>query len=925
MKVLRRDRFIFPALFVSLFLLTEVIQTVKLISGQVVAEDALRLSLLAWPQFVSFGLRVCLLFALLFVVLWMIEEIFLLFHRAWFYLGLLLYVFLFNLVRNPSIFDEFESFRATLLTVQPWLGEGMVHLAAVSCLGAAWVSLLRSHPRKLRVLWASILTMLLVSFYWLGQRLGPLPQRTAALPPISSEGKNVIILSVDSLLPHEDLSLLASGPDDPVARFWRQSISFDRVITPLPRTHASLVSLFTARTPSQHGVRYNLSSQSLDTDKLLEDSPLSRLKNAGFEVSYLNDENDYTSFAKGQVIDHVGGGAQGLKALFFPSVFRSRLIAGLFNNPVGYFFLPEMRANAAFATFYRPEFFRTEILNRLSYLQNEKRPFFLFAHSNFLHWPGHLTYPDYPRQGFAKGGSPYSYDTSVLWGQTETYPAERMSFDREIYRRGVAAMTRDHLRPLLQALYDSGEMERSIVVLMSDHGENFWSADRLPKARYPEHGSTLLLGDPSEQMFLRIHFPKEEARHISSTVGIIDVLPTILESLGLKDFKYEGESFLPLVRGGTRGRRDYFVETGYWPWSLFEGQFTAYSAGTLFSNLITGPREQPYLSDSVTAPVMIQKQFALYRESFKLVMYPSREGYRLFLCDLENDESCKFDVARLHPKTLSEMATQIVDQLASEQVRGWIPPLRVVQRRGSVEIISEPTRRGPITDWARLLSASEAIHRHHEFQVGLAILTDLTQAMDRSVALKANDELKSICRSRVLADSLSQKFCPQPGTGDVEVRPLRTVSTQALIQEWLKFVVNGQWTKAQANALAEPVLGMAWRLRLPGELDQLWTDFASELRSIDSPQELLVKSNLLVEEDLPLEAFYEILKQIGRATDPESQLPLPEEIHQIVKASASRHWARPSVRDIEIGIARARVKGHLRRPLNEVKTRPTKN
>ncbi len=101
------------------------------------------------------------------------------------------------------------------------------------------------------------------------------------------------------------------------------------------------------------------------------------------------------------------------------------------------------------------------------------------------------------------------------------------------------------LSSLTGKLKDLGLLDNTLVVVASDHGEEFW-----------EHG----LGAHGHSLYselihvvLMMWNPKliPHARRVADTVQLIDILPTVLDLLSLKPaVGIEGRSLAPLLAGG---------------------------------------------------------------------------------------------------------------------------------------------------------------------------------------------------------------------------------------------------------------------------------------------------------------------------------------------------------------------------------------
>ncbi len=97
---------------------------------------------------------------------------------------------------------------------------------------------------------------------------------------------------------------------------------------------------------------------------------------------------------------------------------------------------------------------------------------------------------------------------------------------------------------LLATLRATGLDDRTIVIVTSDHGEEFLDHGGV------NHGRTL--HEEMVRVPLLIRVPGMPAREIATPVSLVDVVPTLFELLALRaDHEQDGRSLLPLLRGGT--------------------------------------------------------------------------------------------------------------------------------------------------------------------------------------------------------------------------------------------------------------------------------------------------------------------------------------------------------------------------------------
>ena len=99
----------------------------------------------------------------------------------------------------------------------------------------------------------------------------------------------------------------------------------------------------------------------------------------------------------------------------------------------------------------------------------------------------------------------------------------------------------------MAALQASGEMERTIVLFVSDHGMPF----PLSKATCYRNGSWCPL---------TIRWPGMGApQTFREMTQSIDIMPTLLDILGFEKPEMDGRSLLPLIKGEQQDHRDYII------------------------------------------------------------------------------------------------------------------------------------------------------------------------------------------------------------------------------------------------------------------------------------------------------------------------------------------------------------------------------
>jgi len=136
----------------------------------------------------------------------------------------------------------------------------------------------------------------------------------------------------------------------------------------------------------------------------------------------------------------------------------------------------------------------------------------------------------------------YMHDHGLLPEDGSSFYSETLDFVRDQYDAEIA-YTDASLERLWQALRDRGLDERTVVVVVSDHGE------ALGEHGVVGHGSRHF----SEQLrvVLIVRAPGIAPRRVSDPVSSLSVSATALDLLGLPDAAPHGRSLAPLMRGAA--------------------------------------------------------------------------------------------------------------------------------------------------------------------------------------------------------------------------------------------------------------------------------------------------------------------------------------------------------------------------------------
>jgi hypothetical protein len=607
-----------------------------------------------------------------------------------------LYLFLHNAIANPALFDEW-----------PWLGRTLRFLtlhfdyrlvkgwAAVIVL-SLWFSLLRSGLGRrplFRVAAASVCTLALALVFWRWPVHSARRGVADSAPAATLQRKNIVFIGIDGLRFDTQLDLEGAIDDRP--------LTFPFVVTPLASTLPAYKAIFSGVPPDRNGQRFPFPDPA-EASMQAPNAALEELQKLGYRTEFMIDDSRFLYFSEGAGLDRFQGPRLNFGNFAFPLFLRSPLIFGAFNNPLGYLLLPDLRANFAYANTYRLEYFTEAVASRLADLGRSGKPFFLSAHTSALHWPSSYRYPYYKRGGIFKSG-PHPFSLARLhpneFGISGLeYGAEMRERFLESYDLGVRMVTREFVIPILAQLRELGLLDRTVVVLMSDHGETFWSTGPFPDDKAPKHGFSLVAEDDSDLAFMRIFSAFKSSRLSPCNLGLQDLVP-LASALASPDFKEDSLNDI------LANHPLQFSESGIWQGAYFPDA-TVLGIRTLFDMVeVSEAGGNVKLHEGLLPLLEFQKERAVYEGPFRLTLFPAVTGYRLFLCDRLHDPSCRTNAAASDRERTRRLLSAILEHWQADRESGALPALHFDANWPSFpRMIDDPAA----PPWLRLQAASEA-------------------------------------------------------------------------------------------------------------------------------------------------------------------------------------------------------------------------
>jgi arylsulfatase A-like enzyme len=299
--------------------------------------------------------------------------------------------------------------------------------------------------------------------------------------------RNVVLISIDTLRA-DRLGVYGSyRPTSPaIDAFAKGATLFEEAWSVWPETSGSHMSIFTSRFPSEHGVTSFIQTPPPSMTLLAE-----HLRSAGYLTRAFTEDGGVWANA---------GFARG-----FAAYGERRSLTGVYGG----------EAAATFGDATR-------------WLEAHRdRSFFLFVHTYQVHAP--YTPPRSHRLFFL----------DIPGREGPGFTTNALAYDQEM------RFTDDQVGPFLAAIERAGLGDRTIVVLLSDHGEEFGEHGGMG------HGRTLYR--EVLQVPLIVWAPGlAKPERIATPASLLDVAPTVLDLLGLPpDPAHDGTSLAAAIRGAT--------------------------------------------------------------------------------------------------------------------------------------------------------------------------------------------------------------------------------------------------------------------------------------------------------------------------------------------------------------------------------------
>ena len=507
-----------------------------------------------------------------------------------------------------------------------------------------------------------------------------IPHKSAKAAPAGNGGGpyNVLILASDSLRgdrlgcagyrPARRDGPAADGVSPVIDELASRAMRLDNCFTPIASTIESTATFMSSQYPHTHGLRQMYPDKETVKRANAEVLPLAEvLARKGYDTAAIGDwcAGFYDVTPLG-FRDVSVSSFDNFKVYMSQAVLMAHFVVPLyFDNPLGYRMFPQIES---FAQFVTPDVVNERVEKKLERQAATGRPFFYHVFYSCNHLPYRSREPycrmfaDPGYQGANANGVDFDIDRFIggtdLENKWKALPQSEMDQIRALYD-GCTRQFDACVGRMLDALKRDGLAERTIVIIMADHGDDMYE----PGVTLG-HGLTLNGGGQANHPAMIVYVPGAKPRVITQIVRTIDLAPTLAELCGAERPKiWEGKSFATWFADGKPESRPFYAETGF--------PFIQFKVPGVTRPKLPPMDELTYIDDGfgyqfVVKPeyrerLVAAKQRALRTDRWKLVCTPEEGGGRHFgLFHLPDDPHCQRDLAATRKDVLEPMRHALV-------------------------------------------------------------------------------------------------------------------------------------------------------------------------------------------------------------------------------------------------------------------------
>jgi len=291
------------------------------------------------------------------------------------------------------------------------------------------------------------------------------------------------------------------------------------------------------------------------------------------------------------------------------------------------------------------------------------KPFFANLNFNYTHPPYEIMEPYYSQfmskdltlfpEGTGLNKPAFMYELSKLYGFDRLSKQDRKELLACYY--GQLAFVDNRVREIYETLEQQNMLDNTIFIFTADHGD-----------LVGQHGITekwdTIFTDSIMKIPLIIHYPPLfKGKKLDTITENIDILPTLLELLGIKaPYGIQGRSLLPVATGNQSEHKKYAFAEGGHEKELLDIEIEPDE----FRQIVVGYLNKALMRDKF--PDSLRKAKMIRTKDYKLV-YRIKDKNELY--DMKND---KYEHTNLYDddrykKTVEELEKILLDHLIESE------------------------------------------------------------------------------------------------------------------------------------------------------------------------------------------------------------------------------------------------------------------
>ncbi len=280
--------------------------------------------------------------------------------------------------------------------------------------------------------------------------------------------------------------------------------------------------------------------------------------------------------------------------------------------------------------------------------KNTDKDSFLFLHTYQVHSPYASPSP-YTTMFTSKNRRYSSFNFADIGRKRAAFmrlPEEETQNIVDLYDGEIRYTDDALIGPLVAWLKELGTYDRTMIILLSDHGEEF-----LEKGAW-QHGQSLYESALRTPLIIKLFGSRYRGKRIRAVTRLVDVMPTILAELGITSgpADLDGVTLMPVVEGKEKDCRFFLADTSF-PSIDLDNPKTLSPQAELEPDIIA-------FGDRVFKLILNRKLTEV--DAFEYdPPRPDRPDVELY--DLPNDPGEDINLASERPEVVREMLKRIRD------------------------------------------------------------------------------------------------------------------------------------------------------------------------------------------------------------------------------------------------------------------------